>query len=1124
MLTHAVIDALLGAAGLGDIGQHFPDTDERWRDADSIELLAEVCALLPEHGWTARHVDATVICEAPKLGPHRDAMRARLAEAAGLAAARGERQVHHQRGHGLRRPRRGHRGARDSHADAPRALKTCGTFGFMRLALARWSLAGLTRLSVVLALALALGPVAAAEANVPKETYQRLKALDDTLNRIRNGVANHNLDTPLEGLVQKVNAEIRAVAATFPPIGNNPKVHNADEVQRVAANVDLFLNDTIANVNDVAARTDRFDEAQKHAKELEEVLRRADRPGHRSKAVLEAEELRGLMRRVRREVVDPNFFKDGLVEEIQAVIKQKGRVLGELPKVFGLKFVTVFLPLEQVQIAVAYARIDPTAKGVIARLDQAIEAKLGLVQTLITVTNCTINGSGNVKGTGGSDVICGGAGKDAITGGGGVDVIKAGGGADTVKGGPGNDTIVGGGGNDTLQGGAGGDTLIGGEGRDILLGEGGVDELLGGRQKDILSGGAGDDACAGGGGDTKVRCGKGPPCMPGSYVSPEREITVPTIGQARLVWFRTPIPNHYYYRRKGFDSGGCNNGDDEIRITLDVLEGGTVIAWRRDLDSFDRDRRVTDLHNGDGCPAPRGANGEVIETCRIFAPILRLRPTPEDGRRKGAHLLRRGPVPGPRRRRGRQGHALDLDQLAAEVASHAMERDELAFAGVARQAELVRDGEVSSRELVELYLERIERLDPQLNAFRTVMAERALVDAQQADGRRGAGDDRPLLGVPMAVKDVEDVTGEVTRWGTDAFTKPAAQDSELVRRLRAAGAVVIGKTNTPELAIIGDTEGPAFGITRNPWNTDRSAGGSSGGSAAAVAAGLCAAGTASDGAGSIRIPASNCGLVGLKPTRDRIPLAPLKEHWYGMSVAGFEARSVRDVALLMSVGAADDELRDSFSHRPERLRIAVSTKPVLPTRVHDDVKRVAEQTAGRLRSLGHDVQKGDPPFPLVSPGPTRYLAGVAQDVNEHVERPERLQRRTKGFARMGDAIPRAVLEWARREDDTGRLGPFFDRHDVLLTPVSARPPVRAGEWEGLGAVRTFLGLAQVYPFAVEWNVTGQPSVSVPAGMSEDGLPIGMQLVGRHGEEATLLGLAAQLEAELRWTDRRPPVS
>jgi amidase len=449
-----------------------------------------------------------------------------------------------------------------------------------------------------------------------------------------------------------------------------------------------------------------------------------------------------------------------------------------------------------------------------------------------------------------------------------------------------------------------------------------------------------------------------------------------------------------------------------------------------------------------------------------------------------------------------------------------MERDELAFAGVARQAELIRDGEVSSRELVELYLERIERLDPQLNAFRTVMAERALVDAQQADGRRGAGDERALLGVPLAVKDVEDVTGEVTRWGTDAFSTPATQDSELVRRLRSAGAVIVGKTNLPELAIIGDTEGPAFGVTRNPWNTDRSVGGSSGGSAAAVAAGLCAGATASDGMGSIRIPASNCGVVGLKPTCDRIPL---KEHWYGLSVAGFETRSVRDTALLLSVGAADDSLLDALERAPERLRVAVSTKPFFPTRIHPDVRRAVEQTGNRLRELGHEVERDDPPYPPLSPSVTRFFAGVAQDI-DRVELPDRLQRRTKGWARLGNAIPRPVLDWALREDDTARMRPFFERHDVLMTPVAARPAVRAGEWEGLGAARTFLGLAQVYSFTGEWNLTGQPAISVPVGMSDDGLPIGTMIVGRHDEEPTLIALAAQLEAELRWTDRRPPLS
>src|SRR5918998_1726276 len=179
-----------------------------------------------------------------------------------------------------------------------------------------------------------------------------------------------------------------------------------------------------------------------------------------------------------------------------------------------------------------------------------------------------------------------------------------------------------------------------------------------------------------------------------------------------------------------------------------------------------------------------------------------------------------------------------------------MDRDDLAFAGAARQADLIRRGEVSSRELVELYLERIERHDAELNAFRTVTDERALADAQQADARRRAGDERPLLGVPIAVKDSEDVAGEVTGFGTAAHGGPAQRDSEFVGRLRSAGAVILGKTNLPELAIMGSTEGPAFGITRNPWDSDRTPGGSSGGSAAAGAPGPCAGPPPPGGAGA----------------------------------------------------------------------------------------------------------------------------------------------------------------------------------------------------------------------------------------------------------------------------------
>ena len=310
-----------------------------------------------------------------------------------------------------------------------------------------------------------------------------------------------------------------------------------------------------------------------------------------------------------------------------------------------------------------------------------------------------------------------------------------------------------------------------------------------------------------------------------------------------------------------------------------------------------------------------------------------------------------------------------------------MDPEELAFAGVARQAELIRGGEVSSRELVELCLARIERLDPELNAFRTVMAERALADAGQADGRRGAGDDRPLLGVPIAVKDTEDVAGETTGMGTAAHGGRAERDNDFVSRLRAAGAVIIGKTNLPELAIIGATEGPAFGVTRNPWNTDRTPGGSSGGSGAAVAAGLCAAATASDGAGSIRIPASCCGIVGLKPQRDRISLAPLDEHWYGMSVVGFQTRTVADTALLLdSTAQQPGRYLEAAGSAPGRLRIALSLKPPAPARVDAQVQDSVRAVADVLRSLGHEVAERDPEYKRASdlrddPLPQRHRAG-----------------------------------------------------------------------------------------------------------------------------------------------------
>ena len=459
-----------------------------------------------------------------------------------------------------------------------------------------------------------------------------------------------------------------------------------------------------------------------------------------------------------------------------------------------------------------------------------------------------------------------------------------------------------------------------------------------------------------------------------------------------------------------------------------------------------------------------------------------------------------------------------------------METDELAFAGVVRLTELLRAKDVSARELAELFLTRIERLDPQLNAFRRVLAERALADADQADARRTAGDERPLLGVPLAVKDGEDMAGEVTGLGTAANATPAAADSDFVRRLRAAGAVLVGKTNLPELAIMGSTEGPAFGVTRNPWDLDRTPGGSSGGSAAAVAAGLVPAATASDGAGSIRIPAANCGLVGLKPQRDRISLAPRREHWHGLSAVGFETRTVADTALLLDAVAGpapEPSFAAAAARAPGRLRIAVSTRAPFPVPVGAEVRAAVDATAELLRGLGHAVERREPAYGLVSNAITpRYLRGILDDARA-VERPERLQRRTRGFARLGAAVPERLLAAARRAEaaHAARINRVFEQADVLLTPVTAHPPAGAAEWEGMSGARTLMGMVRAYPFTSVWNVTGQPAISVPApNLSRDGLPLGMQLIAPPDGEGVLLSLAAQLEAEIGWPQRRPPIS
>ena len=466
---------------------------------------------------------------------------------------------------------------------------------------------------------------------------------------------------------------------------------------------------------------------------------------------------------------------------------------------------------------------------------------------------------------------------------------------------------------------------------------------------------------------------------------------------------------------------------------------------------------------------------------------------------------------------------------------------DLAFAGAARQAELVRSKEVSPSELVELYLERIERIDPSLNAFRVVRAERAREEAKRAEERLAAGEEAPLLGVPIAIKDDrnEHVAGESTTHGTATWDQPEAQDSELVSRVRGAGAVIIGKTLLPELAIHGYTESQTFGITRNPWNPERTTGGSSGGSAAAVAAGMAPIAHASDGAGSIRFPAAHCGLFGLKPQRDRVPIDP-PGHWQGLSVNGCVSRTVADTALFLDAVTAGESWSAAAPPRPERsfgeaaasppgrLRIAVTLKSpraIAPPMLGDEVRAMVEETAELLRSLGHDVEWRDPEWGNVgnqiSP---RYLRGIAEDVDEAPDA-GKLEPVTRGYRRLARF---AAPDWAVRralrleEKDRDRIGKVFRDHDVLLTPLTAGPPFEHGHLVRGTALGTVLAESRFYPNAVAWNHLGQPAAAVPAGRSSEDLPLAVQIVGRTNDESTLLSLAAQLEAERPWADRTPP--
>jgi amidase len=455
------------------------------------------------------------------------------------------------------------------------------------------------------------------------------------------------------------------------------------------------------------------------------------------------------------------------------------------------------------------------------------------------------------------------------------------------------------------------------------------------------------------------------------------------------------------------------------------------------------------------------------------------------------------------------------------------------------QAEQLAAGEVSSVALVERALERAEQLQPLLGAFRTILTEQALAEAVRADERLAAGERAPLLGVPFAIKDDVDLEGQPTAFGCAGDFPSKAADSELVRRLRAAGAVIVGKTNTPEVGLYPFTEGLAFGVTRNPWDLNHTPGGSSGGAAAAVAAGIVAGSIGSDGAGSVRVPAAWTGLVGVKPQRGRISNWPEAEAFNGLSVLGPLTRTVADAALLLDLlsGSHPGDLHtppppsepfaQAVARDPGTLRIALSLRApfsAAPVALDPEIRAAIVRIAGVLSDLGHDVIEADPRYGLM--GLTLVVRGqsaVHEWVSANVPDSALLDPRTREAARMGRLLKRPLLSLARRAEPwlRHRVGAIFDDVDVVLTPVTASPPLRVGATAGRGGWATDQIMASACPYAWPWNVLGWPGISVPAGLTATGLPIGAQLLGRENDEATLLALAAQLEAVECWARRRP---
>ena len=461
-------------------------------------------------------------------------------------------------------------------------------------------------------------------------------------------------------------------------------------------------------------------------------------------------------------------------------------------------------------------------------------------------------------------------------------------------------------------------------------------------------------------------------------------------------------------------------------------------------------------------------------------------------------------------------------------------------------ASLIRDGQLSARELTETCLRRIDQLDPEVGAFTHVAHDAAL----QAAGQVGPSDPRPFAGVPIAIKDNRAVAGMPLTMCSDLFGDLVpGHDSYLVRRLREAGFVLVGKTKLPEMGILPTTEPRRFGPARNPWSLERTPGGSSGGAGAAVAAGMVPLAHGNDGGGSIRIPAACCGLVGLKTSRGRVSLGPEIADSF-LLCEGVLTRTVADTTEVLDVLAGYEPgdatwappppapFAELAAREPARVRVAVAVNPPLEGAEVDPLcEQAARDAAMLLESLGHELEEVTPPWtqenvlaeftrlwaPMISL--TTSVGGMLRGSEPREQDVEPLSWLMWERAQSTNSLAALAAE-AKMKSLARTLVSFLDRYDIVVTPALARRPVQIGEIHGLGpdAWGHYQRSGHFTPFTAICNISGQPAIAVPLYQGGDGLPLGVQLIGRPAREDTLLAVAAQLERALPWSERLSPLA